>query len=88
MAELTSSKIIPVGIAWESVISRDSEIDLYTHDGSHPNHNGIYLSAAVFVSHLLDSSQLSSPAINGLSKETTEFLIQQANTLEFKQESI
>ncbi|BBM00111.1 DUF4886 domain-containing protein [Microbulbifer sp. GL-2] len=89
MAKLTSSKIIPVGIAWESVIStKDSDIDLYTHDGSHPNHNGIYLSAAVFVSHLLDSSQLISADLNGLPKETTEFLIRQTNTLEFKLESI
>jgi len=88
MAELTSSKIIPVGIAWESVISKNSGIDLYTHDGSHPNRKGIFLTAAVFVAHLLNSSQLNSPAVDGLPKETTEFLIRQANTQGFKQESI
>ncbi|WP_299585099.1 hypothetical protein [uncultured Microbulbifer sp.] len=79
----TSSEIIPVGLAWEEITSTDKAIDLYDPDGSHPNQNGVYLSAAIFVSHLLKSPQLNAPPIGNIPKETAEFLAQQANTLKY-----
>ncbi|WHI50226.1 hypothetical protein P3339_17495 [Microbulbifer sp. MLAF003] len=81
IAQTTSSKVIPVGLAWETISSSDKVIDLYAHDGSHPNQNGVYLSAAVFVSYLLKQPQLNAPPINGISKETAELLAQQTKKL-------
>ncbi|MFA0811078.1 DUF4886 domain-containing protein [Microbulbifer epialgicus] len=85
MAKITSSQIVPIGLAWEAVSSTDMGVDLYTSDGSHPNQNGVFLSAAVFVSHLIKSPQLNTSNINGISKETAELLLQQAGSLKFKQ---
>ncbi|WP_444885762.1 DUF4886 domain-containing protein [Microbulbifer sp. PSTR4-B] len=81
MAKTTFSEIVPVGLAWEAIQSLDKNIDLYTHDGSHPNRKGVYLSSLVFAFHLVGLSQLNTPPITGIPEETAELLAQQAKAL-------
>jgi len=62
--------VVPVGDAWATAIERDSALELWQPDGSHPTAVGTWLSAAVFAHALLktDPGQLISasgaPAAN------------------------
>jgi hypothetical protein len=44
--------VVPVGLAWRSVIAKYGDIALYTDDGSHPTAAGSYLAACVFLASL------------------------------------
>ena len=57
--------IIPVAPAWEMVIKKHPEIQLYASDGIHPSSEGVYLTACVFYSAITGKSPL------GLSAKTS-----------------
>jgi hypothetical protein len=40
--------VVPVGPAWQAAIAKDTDLALYTDDGSHPTALGSYLAACVF----------------------------------------
>jgi hypothetical protein len=40
--------VVPVGPAWQAAMAEDSDLTLYTDDGSHPTALGSYLAACVF----------------------------------------
>ena len=40
--------VVPVGPAWQAAMAEDSDLALYTDDGSHPTALGSYLAACVF----------------------------------------
>jgi PKD domain len=48
MAQQNNAIVAPVGIAWWEAMRRDSTIELYVSDGSHPSLEGSYLAACVF----------------------------------------
>jgi len=52
------SLVIPVGIAWQSVLQDHPQIALHLPDGSHPTAAGAYLTACVFVATLLGISPM------------------------------
>lgn len=54
-ARQCSARIVPVGAAWAAAQAQDNYIDLYCRDGSHPNENGVYLSACVFFRFLFNT---------------------------------
>ena len=44
--------VVPVGLAWRTVMATRSDVLLYTDDGSHPTVAGSYLAACVFLGTL------------------------------------
>ena len=56
MAQQNGAIVAPVGIAWWEAIRRDSTIELYVSDGSHPSLEGSYLAACVFYAAMYRSS--------------------------------
>ena len=48
LARATGAKLVQVGPAWQSLLSKHPDIDLYSPDGSHPSPLGSYLAACVF----------------------------------------
>jgi len=48
--------IAPVGIAWQSAIEREPNLNLWQMDGIHPNREGTYLSALVFYALIFQES--------------------------------
>ena len=47
--------VVPVGDAWATAIARDSSLELWQPDGSHPTAIGTWFSAAVMVHALLEA---------------------------------
>ena len=48
--------VVPVGVAWQQLLSERSDFVLHDKDGSHPNFAGSYLAACVFFSTLFHQS--------------------------------
>ncbi len=46
--EVDDALVVPVGPAWQAAMAEDSDLPLYTDDGSHPTALGSYLAACVF----------------------------------------
>lgn len=44
----TGAAVVPVGVAWQTIVKNNPEIDLYTSDGKHPRLEGSYLAACTF----------------------------------------
>ncbi|MBX3044650.1 MAG: hypothetical protein KIT33_05755 [Candidatus Kapabacteria bacterium] len=65
--------VVPVGIAWQKVISQKPEMEMYT-DFKHPSPNGTYLAACVFYSFLTGQSASNSHFINNLDAEDAAYL--------------
>lgn len=61
--------VVPVGVAWQRVLSEHPQITLHDRDKSHPNPTGSYLAACVFFASLFHRSPLGLPtdAIGGQS---------------------
>lgn len=56
MTQQNSAIVAPVGIAWWEAMRRDSSIELYVSDQSHPSLEGSYLAACVFYAAMYRSS--------------------------------
>jgi len=61
LADQTGSDILPVGSAWLQAKSLKPELNLYHPDGSHPSPHGSYLTAALFLKQISNSSVLNIP---------------------------
>jgi hypothetical protein len=61
-AKETKSIVAPVGIAWADVRAKDSSIELYIADGSHPTPAGSYLAACVFYATIFGRSPVGLPS--------------------------
>lgn len=74
MAQTHAAIVAPAGVAWQEAMLRDSTLELYISDQSHPNFAGTYLTACVMYASIFqqDPSLLS---WNGsLSANTASFL--------------
>ncbi len=56
MASELDVDFIPVGRAWQTVITDRPDLELYDADGSHPSALGSYLAACVIFAHIFDKS--------------------------------
>lgn len=56
MAQQNNAIVAPVGIAWWEAMRRDSTIELFDNDGSHPSMEGSYLAACVFYAAMYRST--------------------------------
>jgi hypothetical protein len=48
--------VVPVGVAWQQALTKQSDLYLYDKDGSHPSLAGSYLAACVFFAVLYNES--------------------------------
>jgi hypothetical protein len=56
LAKETQIEVVHIGTAWQEAKKIKPEINLYDQDGSHPNINGTYLTAALFLKKLTGES--------------------------------
>jgi hypothetical protein len=66
--------VAPVGAAWRSALSQDSQLNLWQADGIHPAPEGTYLAALVFYAALFLQSPEGLPYHAGLSAEVAQFM--------------
>jgi hypothetical protein len=73
--------VAPVGIAWQTALERDPNLDLWLEDGGHATVTGMYLSANVFYAVIFGKSPLDLPYSDkfGIDEETTRFIQQVAS---------
>ncbi len=53
--------LVPVGLAWQSLIKSSPETNLFDNDGEHANALGSYLSACVFLKVLFNKNPIGLP---------------------------
>ncbi len=56
IGEELGARVVPVGIAWEQLLTTPGHPVLYDKDGSHPSLAGSYLAACVFLAVLFEQS--------------------------------
>ena len=56
VGQLIGAQVAPIGEAWRRMRAQDPTLPLHQFDGSHPTHEGTYLSACVFYAVLFDES--------------------------------
>ena len=56
LAKELGSIVVPVGNTWQIALAKDSSIELYMDDGSHPTSTGSYLAACTFYQVLIKSA--------------------------------
>ena len=56
VAEAIGAVLIPIGVAWEKILTLTPEISLFTRDGSHPSAEGVYLNACTIYSTITAKS--------------------------------
>lgn len=69
------AKVVPVGIAWQNFLSKNSQPALHDKDQSHPTLAGSYLAACAFFAVLFGESPVGiSSDVKGLSQAEAELL--------------
>ena len=68
--------VAPVGIAWQTALERDPELDLWVKDGGHPTPTGMLLAASVFYAVIFDQDPTQLPYSDefGIDEETIKVL--------------
>jgi len=68
--------VAPVGIAWQTALERNSELELWVEDGGHPTPIGMFLAASVFYAVIFDEDPTQLPYSDefGINEETINFL--------------
>jgi hypothetical protein len=66
--------VAPVGMAWQSAISHDQELELWQADSGHPTEAGSYLAASVFYAAVYQQSPEGLAYVGGLAPETARSL--------------
>ncbi|MBN1304998.1 MAG: hypothetical protein JXA13_11240 [Anaerolineales bacterium] len=66
--------VAPVGLAWQTAIEREPELDLWQADGSHPSLEGSYLAACVFYAFIFQESPVGLDYLAGLELSEALFL--------------
>lgn len=83
MAQNNNATVAPCGVAWWESILRDSTIELYNPDQSHPSYAGSYLNACVFYATLYRKSPLGLGYYGSLDTNTAIFLQEVARDVVF-----
>jgi hypothetical protein len=78
LGEQVGAPVVPVGIAWSTVVSQNARPDLWQDDGTHPTVAGTYLAACVFYAAIFHQSPVGLAWDAGLAGETTASLQQVA----------
>ena len=66
--------VAPAGVAWQSALEGDPQLQLWQRDGIHPSPEGTYLAACVFYATLLGQSPEGASYLAGLPEETARYL--------------
>lgn len=74
MAYDNKATVSPVGMAWKAVRAAKPNMNLYEGDESHPNENGVYLTACVFYSVLTQKSAYGASDKLGMDTSKAHFL--------------
>ncbi|MCP4156980.1 MAG: hypothetical protein GY757_55220, partial [bacterium] len=76
VARRLDATAVPVGLAWDILLTRHPGIRLHNKDGSHPNEMGTYLAACVFYSVITGQSPppYISGSISGVNEIEAEIL--------------
>lgn len=83
MAHQNEALVAPCGIAWWESIKRDSLLELYQPDESHPSYAGSYLNGCVFYATMYRRSPVGLNFYGGLDTATAAFLQQVAHDVVF-----
>lgn len=83
MAQQNQAIVAPVGVAWWEAMMRDTTIELYNPDESHPAVTGTYLAACVFYGTMFRQPSLGLGYRGGLDSLTATFLQQVADDVVF-----
>ncbi|MDF5712162.1 MAG: SGNH/GDSL hydrolase family protein [Nostoc sp. S4] len=71
IAQKLNAKVAPVGIVWQNIREANSQLSLYTSDGSHPSPIGSYVAACVFYTTFYGNSPVGlSPRIYSSNSST------------------
>jgi hypothetical protein len=62
--------VVPVGLAWQSAIENNPDLDLWSPDGTHPTKLGTYLAASTFYAFFFDESPAGLPVPAGINAES------------------
>jgi hypothetical protein len=66
--------VVPVGLAWRAALTRDSAVDLWQEDGSHPSPIGTYLAACTFYAAVFRESPEGLPFTVGLAADLARLM--------------
>lgn len=83
MANQNNALVAPCGSAWWESILRDSTLELYNPDQSHPSYAGSYLTGCVFYATMYRRSPVGLNFYGGLDTATAAFLQQVAHDVVF-----
>ena len=83
MANQNAALVAPVGVAWWEAIKRDSTLELFSPDQSHPAYTGSYLAACVFYGTMYRRSPVGLGFAGSLNTTTASFLQQVAHDVVF-----
>lgn len=83
MAQQNNAIVAPVGEAWREAMLRNTSIELYNADQSHPALTGSYLAACVFYATMYRQTPLGLNYYAGLDSLTATFLQQVADDVVF-----
>lgn len=83
MASQNAALVAPCGSAWWESIQRDSTLELYHPDESHPSYAGSYLNGCVFYATLYRRSPIGLDFYGLLDTTTAQFLQQVAHDVVF-----
>ncbi|MFN8394872.1 MAG: PKD domain-containing protein [Bacteroidia bacterium] len=83
MANQNSALVAPCGIAWWESMLRDSTVELYINDWSHPSDKGTYLNACVFYATMYRRSPVGLGYYAALDTTTATYLQQVAHDVVF-----
>jgi hypothetical protein len=74
--------VVPVGVAWQTFLSKHDRPVLHDRDGSHPTLAGSYLASCVFLAALFGESPMGvAVAVEGLSPADAKLLEQAAESV-------
>jgi hypothetical protein len=83
LANQNNALVAPCGSAWWESILRDSTLELYSPDQSHPSYAGSYLTGCVFYATMYRRSPIGLNFYGGLDTTTAVFLQQVAHDVVF-----
>jgi hypothetical protein len=83
MTQNNNATVAPCGVAWWETILRDSTIELYSPDESHPSYAGSYLNACVFYATIYRKSPLGLNYYGSLDTNTAILLQEVARDVVF-----
>jgi hypothetical protein len=83
LANQNDALVAPCGSAWWEAIKRDSLLELYQPDQSHPSYAGSYLNGCVFYATMYRRSPIGLNFFGGLDTTTARFLQQVAHDVVF-----